>query len=48
MIPYYTTYDRIGIGGPGSGFGFSPGLGLGGPGSGLGFGPGLGFGGPGI
>ncbi|NOU72001.1 hypothetical protein GC098_11320 [Paenibacillus sp. LMG 31458] len=37
-----------GIGLPGSGFGFAPGLGLGGPSSGFGFAPGLGFGGPGL
>lgn len=37
-----------GIGLPGSGFGYAPGLGFGGPGSGFGFYPGIGFGRPGI
>lgn len=34
MFPNYDAYERVGLGGPGSGFGISPGLGLGGPGSG--------------
>lgn len=31
VIPNYTTYERIGLGGPGSGFGYYPGLGFGYP-----------------
>jgi hypothetical protein len=47
-------YGYPGLGGPGSGFGFAPGIGfgkpgcgLGGPGSGFGYAPGIGLGGPG-
>ncbi|MEH7073846.1 hypothetical protein V7089_07845, partial [Neobacillus drentensis] len=58
MIPYkneyyfvYPTDERlypgIGLGGPGSGYGFYHGLGFGEPGLGLGFYPGIGLGGPG-